>query len=55
MKCLDCNVDLSSEWITIQDSIQLCHSCYEKQFSPQTEVVLCGDHIQPITECGCIR
>ena len=37
MKCLDCGVKLSSEWITIQDAIQLCHLCYEKQFSQEGE------------------
>jgi hypothetical protein len=37
MKCLDCGVELSSEWITIQDAIQLCHLCYEKQFSQKGE------------------
>jgi len=37
MKCLDCKVNLSSEWITIQDSIQLCHLCYEKKFTVEGE------------------
>ena len=33
MKCLDCGVILTSEWIIIQDAIQLCHPCYEKEYT----------------------
>jgi hypothetical protein len=47
MKCLDCGVNLSSEWTTIQDAIQLCHLCYEKEYT------LCGDHLVPVKDCGC--
>ena len=31
MKCLGCNVNMASEGY-IQDSIQLCHACYEIEF-----------------------
>jgi hypothetical protein len=35
MKCLECEVNLTSEWESIQDAIQLCHSCYPKLFGEE--------------------
>jgi hypothetical protein len=32
MKCLDCDVILTSEWLAVQDAMQLCPPCYEKLF-----------------------
>jgi hypothetical protein len=32
MNCLICDVNMASEGF-IQDAIQLCHTCYEKEFS----------------------
>ena len=36
MKCLKCGVNMASEGY-IQDSIQLCHSCYEVEFTDKKE------------------
>lgn len=46
-KCLECNVDLSSEWDIAPDTIQLCHPCYEVNYT------VCGDHLTAVRECGC--
>lgn len=43
-KCLKCGVNMLSEGV-IEDNIQLCHPCYEKEYT------VCGDHL--VKECGC--
>lgn len=47
MICKNCGVNLASEWVAAPDSIELCHLCYEKNYT------LCGDHLTSIRECGC--
>jgi len=36
MNCLKCDVDMASEGY-IQDAIQLCHACYEIEFTSEKE------------------
>lgn len=37
MKCNGCGVSLSSEWEVAPDSIELCHLCYEKEYTIKGE------------------
>ena len=54
MNCKCCKLE-----VEVRDEAQLCHYCYLRDCGSNpgncaNSLPFCGDHIQPIKECGCL-
>jgi hypothetical protein len=55
MKCKCCKLE-----VEVNDGANLCHYCYVRDCAISlgkcdNALILCGDHLAPITDCWCLR
>lgn len=55
MKCKCCKLE-----VEVNDGAELCHYCYVRDCGVNpgkcaNALILCGDHLVNVADCGCLR